>query len=63
MNYLTLYGDKAAAKHQEAWLVDMHGRKRAAECVKCGACEQVCPQHIAIREELEKASAALDQDA
>ncbi len=63
MNYLTLYGDKAAAKHQEAWLVDMHGRKRAVECVKCGACEQVCPQHIAIREELEKASAALDQDA
>ena len=63
MNYLTLYGDKAAAKHQEAWLVDMHGRKRAAGCVKCGACEQVCPQHIAIREELEKASAALDQDA
>ena len=56
MNYLTLYGDKAAAKHQENWLVNMHGRKPAADCIKCGKCEQVCPQHIAIREELERVS-------
>ena len=59
MNYLTLYGDKAAAKHQESWLVGMHGRKPAADCIKCGKCEQVCPQHIAIREELERVSNAL----
>lgn len=59
MNYLTLYGDKAAAKHQENWLVNMHGRKPAAACVKCGACEKACPQHIAIRDELEKVAKAL----
>ena len=59
MNYLTLYGDKAAAKHQENWLVNMHGRKPAADCIKCGKCEQVCPQHIAIREELEQVSNVL----
>ena len=29
-----------------------------AECVKCGQCEEVCPQHISIREELEKVSEA-----
>ena len=59
MNYLTLYGDKDAAKHQENWLVNMHGRKPAAACVKCGACEKACPQHIKIRDELEKVAKAL----
>lgn len=58
MNYLTLYGNKAAAAHQEDWLVVSHGRKRADECIKCGQCEEVCPQHISIREELEKVSEA-----
>ena len=59
MNYLTLYGDKAAAKSQENWLVNLHGRKSAADCVKCGACEKACPQHIKIRDELEKVAKAL----
>ena len=52
MNYLTLYKNREAALAQENWLVIGHGKKRAGECVKCGKCEQVCPQHIAIREEL-----------
>ena len=57
MNYLSLYGNMAAAKHQENWLVTMHQRKRADECLQCGACEEVCPQHIHIREELKKVCA------
>lgn len=56
MNMLTLYGDKAAAAHQEEWLVSGHGKKRASECVKCGACEEACPQHIKIRDELVQAA-------
>ena len=59
MNYMTLYGNKDAALHQEDWLVQGHGKKKAAECIKCGKCEEACPQHIRIREELEKAAAVL----
>ena len=44
---------------KEGWLVGGHGRKRADECVKCGKCEEVCPQHIKIREELEKVAKEL----
>ncbi len=58
-NLLTLYRDLAGAKHQEEWLVGGHGLKRATECVKCGACEEACPQHIAIREQLEECVKAL----
>ncbi len=56
MNYLTLYGNKESALGQENWLVGGHGKKRANECIKCGKCEQACPQHIQIRKELEKVS-------
>ena len=59
MNIYTLYNNLDQAKHQENWLVGMHGKKKAAECVKCGACEKVCPQHIKIREELEKVAKTL----
>lgn len=52
MNYLTLYGDKTFAKNQEEWLVGMHGKKQAGECIRCGRCEEACPQHIAIRDRL-----------
>ncbi|MDO5398297.1 MAG: aldo/keto reductase [bacterium] len=59
MNFLTLYKDKDAAKGQENWLVGGHAKKRANECIQCGKCEQVCPQHIAIREELKRVSKEL----
>ena len=58
MNYLTLYHNEASARFQENFLVSGHGKKRAAECVKCGKCEQVCPQHISIRSELERTAQA-----
>ena len=59
MNTLILYGNQAAAINEEDWLVQEHGKKHANECIKCGMCEEVCPQHISIREELERVCAAL----
>ena len=56
MNMLTLYGNMERAVRQENWGVGRLGKKRASECLKCGKCEQVCPQHIAIREKLQRAS-------
>ncbi len=54
MNYLTLYGDMDAAKNQAGWLVEGHGLKGADACIKCGKCEEACPQHIAIRTHLDQ---------
>ena len=59
MNYLTLYSSKEMAVNQENWLVGRHGKNRANECIKCGKCEQACPQHIHIRDELEQVSKVL----
>ena len=32
------------------------GKGKASDCVKCGQCEAVCPQHLKIREYLEEVS-------
>lgn len=58
MNCLILYGNKEAAKVQENWLTEGHGKKHASGCIKCGRCEAACPQHIKIRAELQRAAEA-----
>jgi len=59
MNMLTLYKNEKAAKSQENLLVTMQGKKYAKDCIKCGKCEEVCPQHISIRKELENVADVL----
>ena len=36
------------------------GYSRASECIGCGQCEGVCPQHLPIIDLLKDASAKLD---
>ena len=59
LNMYTLYGNLDSAKHNEQWNVAGQGHKRANECIKCGKCEAVCPQHIKIRDELERVAETL----
>ena len=36
------------------------GNGKASECIKCGKCEKVCPQHLPIRDLLTKVAAAFE---
>ena len=48
------FGNLAFAKAKYNFNTTGLNLGRASDCLKCGKCEQVCPQHIHIREELEK---------
>ncbi len=43
------------------WERGLGSEKQAKNCVKCGKCEQVCPQKLHIREDLEKVQADLEK--
>ncbi len=60
-NIYMLYGNLEKAKNEEGWLVGKHGRRQAFECIRCGACEAACPQHIQIRQELADAARLFGQ--
>ena len=63
--YFKLYNEYAA-KPDDKWKVApeykkmTEGRGAAKDCIGCGACESVCPQHLPIIEHLKKVSEALD---
>ena len=59
VNTMKLYGDEFRPKAFYGGLIGQ-GHGRASDCVACGQCEGVCPQHLPIIELLKDASARLD---
>lgn len=55
-NYFQVYGVQGWAREQYA---AMAAEARADQCVLCGECEEKCPQHLAIREQLQQTDQAL----
>ncbi len=58
LNMFNLYKNSKNALQKLSWTVDAQGHKRADECIQCGKCEQVCPQHLPIRKHLQEAAKA-----
>ena len=58
-NTLAVYDNMDKAKGDLDFQVNSRGKAKAVECIKCGACMEVCPQHLEIPDLLEKAAAAL----
>lgn len=42
-------------------LSSQEGTGRASDCIRCGKCEKACPQHLKIREDLEKVKKSLER--
>ncbi len=58
VNQGRLYGPEYAA-HELDFLTTRGGKEGPEKCIQCGRCEQACPQHIKIREELASAAEIL----
>ena len=51
LNYFINFGDPYAASYQLGFVVRFNaGRKIPDECIRCGACEEACPQNIPVLE-------------
>lgn len=60
VNTLRRYPDDWRAKNFYSGLVGRSGK--ASDCVECGQCESVCPQHLKIIGLLKEAAALLDKE-
>ena len=59
VNTMRLYGEEFRPKAFYSGLIGQ-GYGRASDCLACGQCEGVCPQHLPIIELLKEASEKLD---
>lgn len=61
MNVMTQHKDWNAEFYYRDVHTLHHGK--ASDCIKCGQCEKICPQHLPIRELLEKVAATFEKEA
>ncbi len=61
MNSFETFHDWNAKFYYRGVVTQGHGK--ASDCVQCGKCEKVCPQHLPIRELLVKVSESFDRKA
>lgn len=59
LNAKRAYGEDSAGFYYRA-VHTGHGHGLASECVGCGACERVCPQHLPVRELLREVAAEFE---
>ena len=57
-NFQTFHSDNTFFYYGD--IINGNGHGKASDCVRCGMCEQVCPQHLPIRELLEKVASTFE---
>ena len=58
MNRNMIYGQLENARREYGWQTD--GKGKASDCIACGQCEGVCPQHLPVIEYLRKCAEVLE---
>lgn len=63
MNEISKFGEPQIASSKQAYshYTGNMGLGKASDCIKCGKCEQHCPQHLTIRKYLEDTAVILEQ--
>lgn len=58
LNNYTIFGNLDGSRGDYMWATG--GGGKASDCIQCGTCESLCPQHIEIIKAMEKAAALFD---
>lgn len=58
-NTMVKYQDWGSGFYYETYT---QGRGRASDCIRCGKCEKICPQHLPIRQLLQDVAKTFEQE-